>query len=231
MHRVERRVTIPHPPIPIGIKNSPLGGLFNASYDYGIGVQRKSGVPFSAVSTPAPGYTHVFTAGHQGTDWVLQGNEAYFSYDRHDHEFRALWASSGGLVSFPDVIVNRLVYECLRFDCKVSESEGRPDLGIRLVVDDPSLSSADKEIEVYELPSLNGRFKAKPLSGEWQNYEIYTLSLVDQPRVGHTGASRIDTNEINKIVFFVNDSIISRSAKGTVWVRNVVFSTTPRTDQ
>ena len=221
--RVEHELIITHPPILIAIKNDPLGGLFNASYDHLLGLQMAKGVPFSGVSVP-PGYTHVFMKDHKGTDWKLEGKEASFSYDRHDAGFRAPWASSGGYVTFPDIPVNRLVYEYLRFDAKVTDSQGSPDLCLRMAVDDPSLPSRDKEVAVYELPSLSRQFRAKPLSSEWQMYEVHTLGLVESVRLEK---SLVDKNEISKLVFCVNDRITSKTSKGTVWIRSVVFSTTP----
>jgi len=223
--RVDRRVTVPYPPVPIIIKNSPLGGLFNASYDHQIGLQLANKVSPSEFTKPKPGYTHVFTVGDEGADWVLHGNEASFSYDRHDHGFQADWSTSGGLVSFPDVPIDRLVYQYVTFDCRVTDALGVPDLGLRLVVDDPSIASAYKEIAVYELGSLNRQFVAK-LSEFWQKYEVYALGLTESPKAAQLShAHDKDTNKINKVVFFITDAMLNRSARGTVWIRNVVFST------
>lgn len=230
VHRIERNVTVSHPPIPIVVKNSPLGGLYNSSYDYLIGKQLANKVPHSLIALPPPGYTHVFAVGDQGSSWVVQGNESSFSFDRHPDGYRAAWANSGAYVSFPDVVINRLIYRYLTFDCKVTDSEGQPDLGVRLAVDDPQVSEVYKEVAVYELSSLSERYKAKPLSAQWQDYEVYTPSFSEQSQ-GQPRASNMDENEINKIVFFVNDSMLSKSRKGTIWIRNIVFSTTPHPDR
>jgi len=230
VRQIEKKITIPHAPIPITVRNSPLGGLYNASYDSRVGIQFDSKLPSPAINIPGPGYTHVFAAGHQGNQWVIQDDGASFSYDRHDGGFQAPWASSGGFISFPDAQVNRFVYQYLRFDCKVSASQGRPDLGIRLAVDDSSISWPDKEVAAYELASMSQGVRSRPLSDRWQNYEIYTLSLDDQPRV-NSKRPNIDLNEINKLVFFVNDSMLGKSPKGTVWIRNIVFSTSRQSDQ
>jgi hypothetical protein len=230
VRKIEMKLADPYPPMQIDIKDPPLSGIFNATYDYQ--VRKNKGLPPVAREQPSPGYTHAFTVDDQGNAWVVIGGgasdkQASFGYDRHESGLQADWASSGGYVSFPKAPVDRLAYRYLTFDCKVTGSLGQPDIGLRLVVDDqrPSIPEENKEAEVYELKSLNIQPESKPLSGNWQKFEVDTRSFEESGAIRSLSKDGVDPNRINKIVFFVNDGMTRKSAKGTVWVRYVVFST------
>jgi hypothetical protein len=230
VRKIELKLTDPYPPVQIAFEGHELSGLFNASYDYQRRIAKRLSLPPGG--EPKPGYTHAFTNGDQGISWALSdagapGSLASFSYDRHEGGLKADWASSGGYVSFPHTQVNRLVYRYLTFDCKVTDSQGQPDIGLRLAVDDtrPSVPVENKEAEVYELKSLNLQSESKPLSENWQKYEVDTRSFEESSPVRSLSNEGVDPNRINKIVFFITDAMTQKSAKGTVWVRYVVFST------
>ena len=227
--RVENKLVEPHPPMQIEIRQFPLAGLYNSTADYQLEMVKD--LPAHDVPRPQPGYTHVFTNGEQGNDWVISlgggsGKEASFSFDRHEDGLKAVWASSGGYVSFPGAPINRLVYRYLTFDCKATAFEGQPDIGVRLVLNDPRSGGTPwgKEAEVYELKSLNQQPISKPLSITWQKYELDTRDFDPSPAVLPDTPNAVDSNLINKIVFFLNDQMTRGSAKGTIWIRNVVFS-------
>jgi len=93
------------------------------------------------------------------------------------------------------------------------------DLGVRLVLDDPSLPRLEREITIRQMPSLQklGYFS----SGHWERVSI---DLAEFDLLLLSGrAERVEGDSINKIVFFVDNDILERSSKGTIRIKDIRF--------
>jgi hypothetical protein len=195
-----------NPPITVSMSNiQSAGGLFNSWTDL----------------EAREGYVHAFTSGDQGDTWLVdQSTESVgFSFVVHTDQRRRQLESSGGYIRFYDQPVSRLIYRYLSFSSRVSDPVGIPDLGVRLVNDDPHSQSRDKEVVTYEIPSL--RSVGKPLLNQsWQRYELYLWQFVPVPPRAPVPNS-VDRNLINKIVFFISSDMGDKFSKGTLWFRDI----------
>lgn len=172
------------------------------------------------------GYTHVFTSEHAGNTWLFAQEEksTRFSFLRHRNFQKDSAESSGGYITFYKRPLSRLVYKYLSFYVKVSEASGKPDFGIRLALDDPILQGDDREVVIYEVPSLGQLAKAS-LNTSWQRFELYIWQFEEVPaRHSFPIASGVDANNFNKLVFFVTDTIPEQCDKATFWFRDIVFT-------
>ena len=134
------------------------------------------------------------------------------------------YASSGGYVTFYNKICDRLIYREVSFQCKGTNFEGRPDIGIRLTVDDPNATPQNKERVTYELSSLNAYLKGKKSINQfWQTFTI-DIGDFDMKRAELPLPRGIDKNTINKIVFFVNSETVVNCQEGTLWFRDIIFT-------
>jgi NADH:ubiquinone oxidoreductase subunit 6 (subunit J) len=192
-----------------------IGGLFNS---------------WSSAYSEREGYTHVFTSGHQGNGWLINQAEesASFSYVRHTDQTRHPSSSSGAFLTFYAHPLSRLKYRYLTFWSKISDAEGAPDFGIRLVLDDPDAGEVDKEVVTYELPSAR-LLGTLPINANWQRFHVYVWQLDQLPaKRACPPKLRIEQNSVNKIVFFVTNEMADRSPKATLWFRDIIFSTEAR---
>ena len=148
----------------------------------------------------------------------LNGTEGTFSY-RVDSQITPEGnESSGGWVAFYEDPIDRLRYRSVSLRCKVEKADGVPDVGIRLVVDNPG-STGDRELVVYELSSLAA---IAPLTTDWQLYDIDLAHFVlktSRPPM----PKGLDANTVNKIVFFVTPGIAERCDGATLSFRDVEF--------
>jgi hypothetical protein len=155
--------------------------------------------------------------------WALDDNgTGYFSYEtdlaspatRQDE-------SSGGYVTFYETPCDIRVYRHVKFALRATDYTGVPDIGVRLVVDDLSSSARNRERVIYELPSLNRYRRAAPkVSRDWQIFVVDARDFT-QTRLLPSAPSEDRRTHINKLVFFVDQTIAAASPRATLWVRDV----------
>jgi hypothetical protein len=124
--------------------------------------------------------------------------------------------SSGGYVVFYDDPVDLLTAKELTFECKIVDFSGKPDIGVRIAVDNPR-ASGDRELVCYEFSSIAS--VAQP-DGNWRHIKIplnQFREIVRRPPF----PEGLDANKINKLVFFVNVPIAKKCPKATWWFRDV----------
>jgi len=129
--------------------------------------------------------------------------------------------TSGVYVTFYDDPLEFSRFDALSFSIR-GEGGGdnqAVDLGVRLVLDDPSLPRLEREITIRQMPSLQklGYFS----SGHWERVSI---DLAEFDLLLLSGrAERVEGDSINKIVFFVDNDILERSSKGTIRIKDIRF--------
>lgn len=168
-----------------------------------------------------PHTKHLNAVGENNTPtWRVSDEGVTGTFHFHvDPEKNASFnASVGGYITFYAQQIDRLRYDAVTFNCKVSNYDGTPDLGVRLTVDNPK-ATGDREIVSYEVSSLA---KYSTLSAEWQSYSI-PLNAFQQIRFEPPFPERIDENTINKIVFFVDNTIGDKCPRATFSISNIKF--------
>ena len=144
-----------------------------------------------------------------------------FSYCQISGRERRQNETSGAYVTIYDDPISFSDYDTLSFSVDGDKGSGgqEVDVAVRLVLEDPSLSLADRELVVRESPSLQnlGYFP----SGHWERLTIdlgeFTLSRMS------ASADRLKADTINKIVFFVDNDIVDRSESGTIRIKDIRF--------
>lgn len=132
-------------------------------------------------------------------------------------------ACSGGYITFYDRPCDRLTFNTLSFKLRATDFEGKPDIGIRLAVDDPK-STQDREKVAYELSSLNSYLDNKKSISNNYDYYVIDVSDFDMKRIEPPLPDGIDENTINKIVFFINGNIVNSCSKATIWIKDITFN-------
>jgi len=158
--------------------------------------------------------------------WDIPGgssDEASFSYKADTKIRPSDGASSGAYQTFYDTPSDRRVFRKIVFTLQSAETcgAGQADVGVRLTVDNPLEN--ETEYFTYELASLKA--KKGTIDGSWRQFEIPISELVRVPRVRNSAPlpHGLDENTINKIVFFVDNTIVSRCSRNTLRIRDVSF--------
>jgi hypothetical protein len=155
-------------------------------------------------------------------DFVTEdGRLATFTYESNTNAVPTGLESSGGYLTFYQNARNRDELRALEFECRATETNGIPDIGVRLVVDNPK-ATGDKELAVLEIRSLRGLSAGAPLDSRWQKFSI-DISDFEQIVLRPPFPPGLDANTINKLVFFVNTAIATNCPKATLWFKDVRF--------
>lgn len=136
-------------------------------------------------------------------------------------------ASSGCCVMFYDTPCDLLSLREIRFACKATDTEGLPDVGIRLAVDIPNLSvpPPQRELVTYEIPSLVSYFAHKrSIENTWRSFTI-DVNDFELKRIVPPLPPGMTENTINKVVFFVNLDIVRSCSRGKLWFKDILFLT------
>jgi serine/threonine protein kinase len=158
--------------------------------------------------------------------WVINvDGEASFSY-KSDLSLlgKRTAAASGGFMTFYDKPCDLRAFSQLRFECRVTDTESgsKPDLRVRLAVDDPQ-ATGERERVTYDLPPLAEYYRgAQPLTDAWQTFSIDLKKFRQQPIVAPLREGLGNTS-VNKIVFFLTPEEAKNCPQGAIWVRNVAF--------
>jgi|ERR1700686_1041760 len=185
-----------------------------------------------------PQLNHYISASGEPNNqmWVIdQEGVAKFSYRiNSDVQQNDPNASSGGYMSFYATPCDRLTYREVSFDSKATAISGQTtnsqfDVGVRLVVDDPNSTGSNREIVIYEVPSLKAYYRGqRQLDNNWQTFTL-DLNNFTQKVVGRLPPPPgVDGNSINKIVFFISNDIVKNSPEGTLWFRDIKFKSGQR---
>ncbi len=126
--------------------------------------------------------------------------------------------SSGGYITFYGNPIDRLQYRTVHFRLKITDASGTPDIGIRLVVDNPK-AAGDRELVTYEIESLA---KYSKITEDWQAFDM-PIGDFQQVRYEPPFPENIDANKINKLVFFIDNRIGKQCTNMTVWVSEIEF--------
>jgi len=155
--------------------------------------------------------------------WDITGrspDEAGFSYKVDPRLRPSDGATSGGYQTFYDTPADRRIFHKFVFSLQSAETcgKGKADLGIRLTVDNPFDGT---EYFTYELASL--RAKKGLIDGSWRAFELYVNEFTRVPRVRNSAPLPHDLNEntINKVVFFVDNTIVKQCPQNTLVIRGV----------
>jgi hypothetical protein len=146
----------------------------------------------------------------------------FFSYEANASIKPVGLESSGGYISFYSQPFDRMWYRAVTFRLRATTlNSARADVGIRLVVDDPS-AAGDRELAIYELSSLRGTNDAG-LGSDWTLFEIPIEKF--ERTAGGKGQfpDGLDANKINKIVFFVDPKKVRDCPKATLFFSDIVF--------
>lgn len=194
-------------------------------------VYAESGGIFNSLASQ-PTFKSALTAWGEKPGVLLWGmgenGEAHFSYKSDLSLLVKLpEAVSGGYLTFYDKPCDRLAYGQLRFACRIAgASKGSsPDLGIRLALDDPH-ATGERERVTYEIPSLSEYYRGKrTINATWQDFIIDLDDFKRLPLIAPVPEG-LNSNAVNKIVFFVTYNTVQRCEEGTLWFRHLTF--TPR---
>ena len=188
-----------------------MGAIFN-SWQYNP-IQRK--------------YIYAWGSGPGDLMWIIDKyGTASFSY-HIDSKVMVIdsSASSGGYMTFYGNPCERSNFREISFKCRAFFKSGRPDLGLRLVVDDPK-ELDDKELVTYEISSLRKYYRGKQEFDEtWQTFSI-DINDFKRKRYEPPFPKWIDENTINKIVFFVNTKTVKNCSEAQFSLRDVYFKAT-----
>lgn len=151
--------------------------------------------------------------------WAIadEGRTGSFHYDVNSTEEPHPDVCSGGYVAFYGQPCDRLQFRTLRFRCRITDAIGKPDVGVRLAVDDPT-AIGDREKITYQIASLA---EHGPVSEKWTTFEL-PIAAFKQVRY-EPPFKGIDANTINKLVFYVDSRIAASCGEGTVWFSDVAF--------
>ncbi|MGE5327079.1 MAG: serine/threonine protein kinase [Deltaproteobacteria bacterium] len=133
-------------------------------------------------------------------------------------------ARSGAFMTFYKSPVDRLKYQALNFECRVTgaDPDAKPDFGILITADDPS-AKAEKERVAYGIDSLEKyRQGSLNLGPNWQAISIRVADFKEGPPSGPI-APAFNKNMINKIVFFVGRDNVQNCPEATIELRNITF--------
>ena len=188
----------------------------------------EKGAIFNSLASQ-PAFRNALVAwGKKPTDlgWVIdEKGEAGFSYKADPVLLTKLAvAVSGGFMTFYDKPCDLLAYRHLRFACKVTGTKpgSKPDLRIRLAVDDPE-AKGERERVTYEVPPLVEYFKGtRAIQADWQDFSIDLKDLQPLPHAGSPPPG-LNSKAINKIVFYVTAQEVKDCPEGTLWFRDVTF--------
>jgi len=156
-------------------------------------------------------------------NWIIpvpSGITAGFKYRIDPSVIPIVGASSGGYVMFYNTPADRLRQRTLHFKIKAVVIKGSPDIGVRLVADDPT-KAIDKEQVVYELSSVKSLCPI--INNKWCDVEVH-MDQFDNIRLASPLPPGIDENTINKLVFFIDTQIAADTNGGTLWFSDVKFS-------
>ncbi|MFZ1084026.1 MAG: hypothetical protein WAN35_03560 [Terracidiphilus sp.] len=168
-------------------------------------------------------YIYAFGALNEPLLWDISrdsSDEASFSYSTDSQLRPSDGASSGGYQTFYNKPCDRRIFHKIVFSLQSAEScgKGKADVGLRLTMDNP----IDKrEYFTYELPSL--KKKVRIIDGSWRQYEIPISELERVPRANAIGPLPfgLDENTLNKVVFFVNNPIVSQCPRNTLRIKEI----------
>jgi hypothetical protein len=155
-----------------------------------------------------------------GVMWTIvdDGRTGGFSYHTDPGERASELTSSGGYITFYAEACDRLAFESLRFRCKASSAQGPVNVGIRLAVDDPK-EAGDREKVTYVIRSLRAYGQ---IDGTWRTFEL-PLGAFEPNRYEPPFPRGLDSNTINKLVFYVDAEIATSCPQATLWFRDICF--------
>jgi hypothetical protein len=149
-------------------------------------------------------------------------DEAGFSYEVDPALKPSDGASSGGFQTFYDTPADRRIFHKIAFALQSAEScgKGKADVGIRLTVDDPRYGT---EYFTYELASLKA--KKGTIDGSWRPFELYITEFQRVERVRNSAPLPLGLGEntINKVVFFVDSTIVKQCPQNTLLIRGITL--------
>ncbi|HLB90310.1 MAG TPA: hypothetical protein VJK29_21815 [Terriglobales bacterium] len=157
--------------------------------------------------------------------WDIAGrspDEASFSYEGDPRLKPSDGASSGGYQAFYDTPTDRRNFAKIVFSLQSAEScgKGKADVGIRLSIDNPL--DRGSEYFTYELASVKKARKGL-IDGSWRQFELFVNEFQRIPRVRNSGPlpQGLNENTINKVAFFVDNTIVEQCPKNTLFIRGV----------
>jgi serine/threonine protein kinase len=187
-----------------------------------------NGATFNSLAHQAKPSTALQAWGMKPGDaaWnIKDSNEAGFSFKADLKALEAFpLARSGAFMTFYTTPFDRLAYQTLKFECKVTGAQAgsKPDFGILITADDPS-AKAEKERVAYGINSLEKLRQGNlTLGPEWQEISIEVLDFNEAPLAAPLPQG-FDKNKINKIVFFVSGENLQNCPEGSIWIRNITF--------
>lgn len=203
----------PHGVQPIAVRFDPTrGGIFN-SWNLPPEIRPQLSKRIRAYGSSTPGNELM---------WVIEADSSRFTFETNpklqQNDDRA---SSGAYMTFYDTPCDRKIYHHVAFDCRMTDTAQGcvPDVGIRLGVD-----GQGRELMTYQLASLNSYLKGnQALDGSWRRFDVYIPDL-KQTSIAAVPTYGIDQDTLNKVVFFVNDAIVTKCGRGTIWIKNVILS-------
>jgi hypothetical protein len=171
----------------------------------------------------APSHTHfllAFGESKKSMEWRLDPAKsmASFSYEANNSIRPSGPESCGGYFIFYETPCDKLRYHTISFQCQATDFTGRPDVGVRVVVDDPR-AVGDRELVAYDYPSL---FVDHPINPTWTEFKLH-LSDFHQTTMRPPFPNGLDANQLNKVVFFINTTIASNCPSATLSFRDVAF--------
>jgi hypothetical protein len=165
-------------------------------------------------------FIHVYNPDDRMLQWTItdDGKSGSFEYSSNSEITPAGLESSGGYITFYTSPCDKLKFKAVRFRCRASSTQGSPDVGMRLVVDNPHLQG-DRELAVYELDSLNS---VTPIEPGWKVYSL-KLDLFELKALRPPLPEGIDMNTINKIVFYVDVKKAKKCKAATFEFSDITF--------
>jgi len=144
-----------------------------------------------------------------------------FTAEKGKGEITTPAESAGAYLTFYDMPIDFSKYQAVTFSIKGESDSGiaNMDIGVRLVTDDPCIAGRHKEVVIRELPSL------KRIGYNIQDYwEVVTIDFGEFTILPfRKPLGKIDPNRINKIVFFVNNSMVDKCPSETIWIKDIYF--------
>ena len=165
-------------------------------------------------------YITAFGSTTNSLEWIIEADKrtAAFNYEADVKIKPSGLESSGAYLTFYENPFDRHGLRSICFECKATGFNGKPDIGLRLAVDDPH-GAGDRELRTLEFSSLA---VMGPIDAQWRKFRIHLSDFKETVRRPPFPRG-LDANTVNKIVFFVNTHSASNCPKATLWFRDLSF--------